>query len=469
MLFAREIPATQSYDLVVCGGGVTGFAAAVAAARRGLKVAIMERFGCLGGVVTSCGVNHLLAGRKYDEPTGKMVRKIGGIFDELTDELIQSGAAVDPDTIDVHFNPFGWYPRMAAGIAVDAEKLKVVMDRFCLEAGVDLHFFTSFIDAEVERDRISRLVFHNKGGLFAIAPGLVVDATGDADVAYRSGCPTLQGRAEDGLMAPASLEMYLEHVDGRALVEYQNEHQSPKLVEIIQRLRESGEWTFPYEIFVAVRVTEPDVFLINTIRQVGVDGTDPDSVTRAMIEGRAENMRLFEIIKANFPGFGKARIRKIAEVVGVRETRRIVGRHTITLEEALTGKNFPDSVAGTTYNFDLPDPKRPSFDPMMGNAANPNPGRKYEYIQIPYRALLPERINNLIVAGRCISAERAVLGPIRIMGPCMGMGQAAGTAAVLAMKQNYDFSKADPEQLRRLLIGDLVLIPADIGSREVNT
>ncbi len=461
MLFSREIPVTKSYDLIVCGGGMAGFTAAVSAARQGLKTALIERFGCLGGVSTSCGVGHLLAGRKYDECSGKMIRKVGGLFDELTDELIRRGGAIDPDTIDVNFNPFGWYPRMAAGIPIDGEQLKILMDEFCLNAKVDLYYFTNFIDSQVEDGRITELVFHNKGGIFALATKLVVDATGDADVAFRSGCPTLKGREEDGLMTPASLEMHVEHVDGKALVEYQNQHQSPKLVEIIKRLQASGEWTFPYEIFVTVQLTEPDVFLVNTIRQVGVDGTDPDSVTRAMIQGRKENLKLFEIIKGHFPGFANARIRKIAEVIGIRETRRIVGQYTVTVEDAMSGREFEDCIAGTTYNFDLPDPLKPSYDPMMGHGANPNAIRKHEYIQIPYRALLPEGLANIMVAGRCVSTERPVLGPVRIMGPCMGIGQAAGMAASLALGQGNDFSKVDVQRLRRLLLRDGCLIPTD--------
>lgn len=459
MIFNKDLQVKHKYDLVICGGGMTGFAAAVSAARRGLKTCLIDKMGCLGGVATSCGVNHFLAGRKYYNESGKIVRKVGGLFDELTDTLISKGGAIEPETIDINNNPHGWYPRMVSGIPFDAEKLKILMEEMCLNAGVHLMYFTSLIDVDKQGNRIQSVILHNKSGLFAVETNAVVDATGDGDVAFLSGCKMVKGRDEDGLMTPASLELHVEHVDTKALLEYQNKYQSPKLVEIIQKLKEIGEWTFPYEIFICIQLTEPDVFMVNTIRQIGVDGTDGDSITKAMLEGRKENMKLFEIIRKHFPGFSNARIRKTAEMIGIRETRRIVGLYTVTTEDALMGKCFEDCVASTTYNFDLPDPKRPSYDPMMGNVANPHAEREYDTIQIPYRSLIPDLVENLIVAGRCVSVERNVLGPVRIMGPCMGMGQAAGLASVLTLRKDLSYSAVDVQELRSELIKDGCLLP----------
>jgi len=253
--------------------------------------------------------------------------------------------------------------------------------------------------------------------------------------------------------------MYVSHVDGDALVTYQNQHQSPKLVEIIEQLKQKGIWTFPYEIFVTMQMVEKDIFLVNTIRQVGVDGTSEASVSKALADGRRENVRLFNIMKEYFPGFQNARIHKIADYVGVRESRRIHGDYTITVEDALSGKRYADTVAATTYNFDLPDPLKPSYDPMMGDAKRPNAARKHIVIRIPYRSLLPQGVDNLIVAGRCVSTEREVLGPVRIMGPCVMMGQAAGTAAALAKESGYEYRKVDTQRLRRMLWDAGVLDP----------
>ena len=422
--------------------------------QRGLKVALVDRNGCIGGTATAAGVNHLLGGRKLDDATGEHVRVVGGIFDELTDHLIHSGSAVEPNTIDPNFNPFGWYPRMASGVAFDDTALKIAMDDFCDQAGVRVYYHTVLTEAEMEHDRISAVIVWNKDGFVRLEAGCFADCTGDADLSKLAGCPYSKGRKEDGLMTPCSTEMHVDNVDGDALVTYQNAHQSPKLVEIIERLKEEGIWTFPYEIFVTIQLVEKDVFMVNTIRQVGIDGTDEAAVSRALAEGRRENIRLFNIMRQYFPGFQNARIRRMFDYLGVRESRRIHGKYTITIADALSGKRYADTVAATTYNFDLPDPLRPSYDTMMGDVKKPHAERKHVVIRIPYRSMLPEHIPNLIVAGRCISAEREVLGPVRIMGPCMMMGQAAGTASAMAKNCGYDYAGVDVQALREKLWAD---------------
>lgn len=459
MIISRE----DTYDFIVCGGGMSGFAAAVSAARKGLSVAIVERTGCLGGTATSAGVNHLLGGRKINGETNEHVRVVGGLFDELTDYLIERGEAIEPNSIDLSFNAFGWYPRMASGIAFDELALKIALDNFCAECGVRVYFNTMLVDAEVSDSRLKAVIVHNKDGFVRLTADAFSDCTGDADLSTMSGCEVLKGRKEDGCMTPCSLEMHVENIDVKELVTYQNVNQSPKLVEIIERLKQEGIWKFPYEIFVAVRLVEEDVFMVNTIRQIMVDGTNEASVSKALAQGRRENLELFQIMKEHFPGFKNARIRKICDYLGVRETRRLGGRYVITVDDAMSGKKFDDCIAATTYNFDLPDPLRPSYDPMMGDAKRPNANRNHVVIRIPYRALLPQEVDNLIVAGRCISAEREVLGAIRVMGPCMMMGQVAGTAAVIAIKENEGcFSKISVAKLQDQLWNDGVKNPDNL-------
>lgn len=445
----------DKYDFVVCGGGMAGFSAAVAAARKGLSVALIEKSGVLGGTAILSGINQLLGGRKLDEK-GKHVRVVGGIFDELTDALIREDSAIEPNSVDPNFNPFGWYPRMASGISCNETALKIKMDEMCKEAGIRVYFETVITQADFSDDRLHAVIVFNKDGFVRIEGTSFADCTGDADVIHLCVLPYLKGREEDGLMTPCSMEMHLENVCAKELVEYQNKHNSPKLVEIIDRLKQDGKWPFPVSIFVTVRLVEEDVFLINTIRQTGVDGTNEKSVSRALADGRKQCLELFKIIKENFPGFQNARIRKITDSLGVRETRRIVGRYTVSVEDALNGKRYDDTIAATTYNFDLPDPIRPSFDPMMGDARKPHAERKFVVIHLPYRSLLPQGADNLIVAGRCISVDRAVLGAARIIGPAMMTGQAAGTAAAMA---NGNFQKVDVTKLKETLWNDGVLNP----------
>jgi hypothetical protein len=458
--YSRRLEEKAHYQLIVCGGGVAGYAAALAAARRGVRAALVEREGCLGGTATNCGVHFFLGGRKYNEKTNLLERKVGGIFDELTDALIAEGAALELENTDFKsYNPFGWYPRMAASVPFEPQRTKAFMERRLMEEGVKLYYFTSILDVAASGDKIDKIVCFNKSGMFSLGAECFVDATGDADVAFFMGCPTRKGRPSDSLMAPASLEMVLDSVDGRELVAYQNKHQSPKFAEIIDQLKEQSLWPFPFDIVVLMQLVEEDVFLVNTMRQIGVDGTDGDSVTAAMVEGRAGNLKLFELLRKYFPGFQKARIRYIADKVGIRESRRITGLYNVSLADALTGKKFGDCIAATTYNFDLPDPLAPSHDPMLGDARHPNDHRAHEEIEIPYQSLVPQGCCNLIAAGRCISVDREVLGPARIMGPCFAMGQAAGLAAYVCLQRHIGYREVDALHVQALLLEENCLLP----------
>jgi hypothetical protein len=335
------------------------------------------------------------------------------------------------------------------------------MERLLLESNVRIYYFTEVVAVQTKGSQLSAVVVHNKDGFVELKAELFSDCTGDADVAMLCLCPFEKGRKEDGLTAPSSVEMILDQVDEKSLVEYQNAHQSPKLVEIINRLKQSGEWPFLFEIFIGMRLVEKDVFLINTIRQIRIDGTNEQSVSAGLRQGRRDNLELFKIMKKYFPGFENARIRRIYDSMGIRESRRIIGMGKITIEDALSGKKFPDCIAATTYNFDLPDPEKPSYDPMMGDARHPNAKRKHVVIEIPYSSLLPLNMDNLIVTGRSISCDRPVLGPVRIMGPCMMMGQAAGTAASFALK-THSFKDVPINELQKELLKDGVIDPQEV-------
>ena len=247
-------------------------------------------------------------------------------------------------------------------------------------------------------------------------------------------------------MAAASLEMHLENVDYEKLTEYMRSTKDVRFIALINDLREKGIWKFPYDIFISVMLTENDTFMINTIRQVGIDGTDTNSVSQGIIDGRKENFELFSIAKQYFPGFENARIREIAPIIGIRETRRMIGEYTLTVEDLVTGVDFDDGIALSGYGWDLPNPKKPSHQPFLGVK------RKSNITQIPYGCLLPKGISNVITVGRCISVEREVLGPIRVMGPCIAMGEAAGIATALAFQEKCSYKKVDIHNLRKKLV-----------------
>ena len=437
---AREIPVLGEFDVVVCGGGPAGCAAALSARRAGLSVLLVESQGQLGGMGTSGLVSHWLGGRTAN---GRWI--VGGIFRELAEEAVAQGFALLPrETAGVKYQPHGWFNGLVHGVPFDPFAMAAYLDRKMMADKVEILFDTRVVDARVADGRISHLFLANKAGIQAVAARAVIDATGDADVAARAGWPTVLGRDGDHLMTPTTLMFHVDNVDQAALAAYIQDKESPRLKELILALRASGAWTFPYEIFISVQLQEPGVMMINTSRLVGIDGTDPRSLTRGMIQGREETQQLLALMRKHIPGCAQARIKAVASLLGVRETRRIVGDYVLSVDDLVTGKSFADTIGFSGYWWDLPDPKRPSHQPMEGRKAPyPTP--------IPYRVVVPRAVENLICPGRAISVERDVLGPLRVMAPCMAMGEAAGLAAKQVVTRNIAFANVDIAALQTTL------------------
>ncbi|HYE07175.1 MAG TPA: FAD-dependent oxidoreductase [Planctomycetota bacterium] len=444
MEFRRAVTLEQPYDLIVCGGGPAGVPAALAARRAGLSVLLIEAMGQLGGVGTSAGVSHLLGGRLWDN-SGWCV---GGIFREVVETLAARGGAINPADIRADdWNPHGWSTKVSPlsyGVPFDPIAMVAHLDELLLEAGVDVLFFSQVVDVEVADGRITHVVVQNKSGLRAFPARAVVDATGDGDIAARSGCEVVKGRPEDGAMTPVSLIFHVDRVDQEALKGYIQANDSRRLRELIADLRARGAWDFPYEIFISVQLNEPGTMMINTTRICGVDGTDARSLSRGMMQGRREVQRLFALMRAHFPGFADSRVKLVAPNLGVRETRRIVGDFVYTVADLLDARDFPDTIGFSSWVWDLPDPRRPSHQPMHAAATS----LKRTLTPIPYRVLVPRPIANLICPGRMISVERDVLGPLREMAPCYAMGQAAGQAAVQTVRDGCAFAAIDVGRLR---------------------
>lgn len=455
MLHELKIDKTLEYDVVVAGGGMTGFAAAVSAARSGKKTLLIEKSGCLGGVATSGAVKCLLGGMNYEDGKYKFVT--GGLFKEIYNELRSNGECVDIYKIDRNRSPHAWYSGLAESIIFDNEAMKRLLDKKLLESGADLLYFTQVIDTKVYEDKIKYILTSNKDGITAVYGKTFIDCTGDGDLAHNSGCSMTKGRDGDELMMPTTLIMDVENVDTEALLKYIEENNSPRFREEIKALKEKGNWDFPFEIFISMLLNREGHHMFNTIRQVGIDGTDAVSLTKGMIEGRIENKRLLDIVKENFSGYEDAVIAATAETLGVRETRRIEGKYKLTFGDLMDGKDFDDVIAISSYGFDVPDPKKPSYQPKEGVKT------KKKYAEVPYSCMLPDKVDNLIVAGRSISVERIVMGPLRVMGPCIGMGQAAGFAASLAIDDNNGFKGVNVEKLQDILMSsDCIIKEEDV-------
>ncbi len=443
MIHKLNINNIERYDVVVCGGGMTGFAAAVTSARVGKKTLLIEKGTCLGGVGTAGGVNILLGGIKYGEEKYNFIT--GGLFKELYYNLRKTDDCVDIYKINRERSPHAWYPGLAESIIFDNEAMKDQLESIAVESGVKIKYMSYIFDVKTNENNIDYILITGKSGNTAVKADVFIDSTGDADIAKMSGCSYVLGRDEDNLMTPATLIMFLEDVDTEKVLEYIEKNKSPRFREKIKSLRQKGEWPFDFDIFISALINKEGYHMVNSIRQVGIDGTDTDSLTEGIIEGRKENKQLFNILKKYFPGYEKAKISSMTETIGIRETRRIIGEFVLTFSALMSGEEFDDIIALSSYCFDLPDPKRPSHQPLEGQKI------KKRYTEIPYRCMLPDKIDNLLVAGRSISVEREVLGPIRVMGPCIGMGQAAGAAAAMAADKDSSVKDVDVLQLKEKL------------------
>ncbi len=427
MTFSFQAREVDTVDVLVAGGGPAGCAAAVAARRRGLSVLLVEAASALGGTATGGQVAHWLGGRT---PGGRWV--VGGIFRELAEGAVADGCALLPTMPEgTTYQPYAWLPWFVHGVPLDPHRLVPFLEGKLTDEGVSFRYETRVVGVEAEDGRIARVVAHDKGGFTSIPVRCVIDATGDADVAALAGCPVHVGRDGDHLTAPASLTFHVSHVDHAELQETIERTRSPKFRELIARLRASGEWPFPYDIFISVKGLSDDEAMINTIRLVGVDGLSADSRTRAYVEGRREALQLLDIFRRHFPGFAQARIKSIAPMLGVRETRRIAGAFTLGVADLAAGTEFPDTIGFSMYGWDLPDPKRPSVQPLVDESGGGfvNKAKKGLATPIPFRVMVPQGCANLLCPGRAISVERDVLGPLRVMAPCMAMGEACGVAA----------------------------------------
>lgn len=422
-LFAREIPVVRHVDVLVIGGGPAGVSAAVAAARVGAKVLILEQAGFLGGVTTA----NLYLRQSTLKGEGVEYRTIGGIPFEFARRVIAAE---------------GGNLRLGH-LTLDYEIAKRTWDELVLETGVDVLFHTTAFDALEEGNTLRGVIALNKSGLQAFIGDVIIDASGDGDVSAKTGAPFEKGRLSDGLTQPVTMMMRFGDVHMEAFNAFLD--RDPRLRKTMAAAAANGDFELYQDRLCSVIhwSGRQGILNLNVTNQTHVDGTDAAQLSAAEIEGRRQVWLLHKFLKKYVDGFEDAWLIDTATRIGVRETRRFIGEYVLTEEDVMEGREFPDTVALGSYPVDVHNP-----DGLWVRFVH----IKAPCYGIPYRCLLPLKVENLLVAGRIISATHEALASTRVMFTCMAIGQAAGVAAALASRQGVSPRRLGVKEVQTELV-----------------
>jgi ethanolamine utilization protein EutQ (cupin superfamily) len=414
-----QTPVAGNYDVIVAGGGPSGVAAAIAAGRMGMKTLLVERYGFLGGNFTAALVNPL-----FD------VENKGGIVKELIDKLKQR-------------NAWGGFE----GHSFDYENIKLLLDEMVSGADVDILFQSNVVAALKTGDRVTGLILENKSGRCAYYGKVLIDCTGDGDLAALSGAEFAFGRDGDHLTQAMTLMFVVGNI-------HYDQRTRDQLYQLMQETirRKKFEFHIQYQYPYFIMLPDRNKAVAQMTHIYGKSGINAVEMSEAYVEARKEVMRLFTFFKENIIQFKDLVLEQTGAQMGVRESRRIIGEYVLNVDDLLAGRKFDDGIAIASFPVDIHQPDKDGQDVRF-----PKP------YHIPYRCLVPKTLDGLLVAGRCISGTHEAHGSYRVAGNCMAMGEAAGVAAAIAVHDGVQPRKISIQKLKETLLKNNVILSLETG------
>lgn len=420
-----KIPQIGDVDVLVCGGGPAGIGAAIRAARLGASTMIIEALGCLGGIATSGMMSHW-GGRSSSK-----------VMQEIWDLAYEKAK-------DIGWDETSWCGKNA--IYHDIQK--IVLDEMFLKENIKVLYHTQVCKAVVENGAIIGVIVENKSGRGFIRAKRVVDSTGDGDVAASAGAPFFKGREEDGRMQPCTIMFNVGGVDCERAVfppSFESKVETPKgeLQALAKELL-----PFPAGHVLLYRQPMPGTVCCNMTNAIEVDGTNGESLTKGIMTCRSQIVPIVKFLREYVPGYENCWLMNSASLIGIRETRHFEGVETLTKDDILEAKYYDNWVVRRAwFNFDVHNLTGASLDKT---GVQHHFKQKSDYT-IPYGCLLPKNVDNLLLSGRNISGSHMAHSNFRIMSVCIALGEAAGTAAAISVKENIPLIDVDVKKIQEIV------------------
>ncbi len=437
-----------TYDVVIIGGGPAGTVAAISSARSGARTLLVEQNGYLGGMLTMAGTGPQMT---FHAGSTQVVQ---GIAEEIAARMVREGFSPG------HMEDFVGYASSVTPF--DAEGMKLILETMVKEAGADLLYHTVYTGCEWEDRKIRKVRLYAKQGFFDVSASVFIDASADADLATHAGIGSVYGREEDHLAQPMTMNVKVRNVDRDKMIEYIKNNSGDMLetipferlkliprsgmqgaYSVISKAKENGEFPIDRDMVLCFETNNSGEYILNMSRIIKKSALDSFDLTEAEIEGRKQAHAIVAFMRKYIPGFENAVIATTGPHIGIRESRKINGAYRLTASDLLENKMFEDAIAMGGYPIDIHSPD--------GGTMEHHYLKKGSWYSIPYRCLYTNELDNLLVAGRCISATHEACAAVRVTPILMAISEGAGTAAAIAAEQGVGVAAIDVAQLQNLL------------------